>query len=81
MRTQGVSRMDKWGTCQVEEEKRKVESRGHLQALVRNVHFIIVKDAQLCCVGIRIEGFEAKCFEYPHKDCETHLPRWLLKYN
>lgn len=36
--------MDRGDACEVEEEKRKVQSHGHLQALVRKVDFIIVKE-------------------------------------
>lgn len=46
-----VSGMDKGEACEVEEEKRKDESHGLLQVLVRNTDFIIVKErcqATLC---------------------------------
>lgn len=36
--------MDKGEACEVEEEKRKDESHGILQVLVRNTDFIIVKE-------------------------------------
>lgn len=38
-----MRRMDKGEAGEVEEEKRKDESHGCLQALVRNTDFIIVK--------------------------------------
>lgn len=42
----GLSRMDKGEAWEAEEEeRRKIETHGYFQALVRNVDFIIIKES------------------------------------